>query len=147
MAWLIIGAIAVLILLVLQRFDLLASPPFDTGQPPRKAINLAPLPPRFVVLDLETTGLDPVRNEIIEIGAIRVNRDSGIHDTFRTLVKPVRHIPKNITQINGISQEMVDSEGMPLEQAIKEFAAFIGDLPLVTFNADFDMAFLRKAAN
>ena len=42
---------------------------------------------------------------------------------------------------------MVDSEGMPLEQAIKEFAAFIGDLPLVTFNADFDMAFLRKAAN
>jgi DNA polymerase III subunit epsilon len=145
MAWLIIGAIAVLIVLLLKQVGVLTSPSFDTGQP-RKTVNLAALPQRFVVLDLETTGLDPLRNEIIEIGAIRVNRDSDIHGTFRTLVKPVRHILKNITQINGISQDMVDREGIPLEQAIREFTAFIEDLPLVTFNAEFDMAFLRNAA-
>jgi DNA polymerase-3 subunit epsilon len=132
MAWLIVCAIIVVILLFLR--------------PRRKAVNLAPLPQRFIVLDLETTGLDPVRHEIIEIGAIRVYRDSDIHDTFRTLVKPVKHIPKTITEINGISQDMVDREGVPLEEAIRGFATFIGDLPLVTFNAEFDMAFLQTAA-
>jgi DNA polymerase III subunit epsilon len=109
-------------------------------------VNLAPLPPRFVVLDLETTGLDPARDEIIEIGAIRVNRDSDHHQTFRALVKPTRRIPRKITEMTGISQELVDKEGEPLEETIKEFSAFIEDLPLVTFNAEFDMAFLRSAA-
>ena len=109
-------------------------------------MSVAPLPQRFIVLDLETTGLDPARHEIIEIGAIRVNRDSNIHDTFSALVKPTRRIPKRITQMTGISQDMVDSEGEPLEKAIKAFATFIEDLPLVAFNAEFDMAFLRNAA-
>jgi DNA polymerase-3 subunit epsilon len=132
MAWLIVGAIIVVIVLFLK--------------PRRKTVNLAALPQRFVVLDLETTGLDPAQDEIIEIGAIRVNRDSDIHGTFRALVKPIKHIPKKITEITGISQDMVDSEGEPLEEAIREFATFIEDLPLVTFNAEFDMAFLQNAA-
>jgi DNA polymerase III epsilon subunit family exonuclease len=132
MVWLIVGAIIVAALFVFK--------------PRRKIVNLASVPQKFIVLDLETTGLDPAQHEIIEIGAIRVNRDSNIHDTFSALVKPIRRIPKRITQITGISQDMVDSEGEPLEKAIKEFATFIEDLPLVTFNAEFDMAFLQNAA-
>jgi DNA polymerase III epsilon subunit-like protein len=59
----------------------------------RKRAALAPadvsiLPERFVVFDLETTGLHPDRHEIIEIGAIRVDRDADKHQTFQTLVKP-----------------------------------------------------------
>ncbi len=110
------------------------------------ALSTALLPPRFVIFDLETTGLDPTRHEIIEIGAIRVNRDSNVHDTFQTLVRPHKRIPKMITQMTGISQSMVKQDGQPLESALKEFGEFVGYLPLVSFNAEFDMSFLRIAA-
>jgi DNA polymerase III alpha subunit (gram-positive type) len=51
-----------------------------------------------------------------------------------------------MTQINGISQTMVDEDGEPLEIVLSDFAAFIQDLPLVSFNAEFDMAFLQSSA-
>jgi DNA polymerase III epsilon subunit family exonuclease len=104
------------------------------------------VPEHFVVFDLETTGLDPTRHEIIEVGAIRVNRESDVHDTFQCLVKPNRRIPKLVTKINGISQDMVDRDGETLEAALKDFAEFVGNLPLVSFNAEFDMAFLQASA-
>lgn len=104
------------------------------------------LPERFVVFDLETTGVDPEKHEIIEIGAIRVNRDATDHDTFQSLIRPTRKVPKKITEITGINQEMLDGEGKPLESALREFLDFAGDLHLVSFNADFDMAFLKNAA-
>jgi len=115
-------------------------------KPGRKKTGLEVLPPVFVVLDLETTGLSPYSHEIIEIGAIRANRDSDNHDSFHTLVKPKRKIPKKITGLTGITQEMVDAEGCELEQAITDFVAFIGNYPLVTYNAPFDMGFLQEAA-
>lgn len=104
------------------------------------------LPQHFVVLDLETTGLRPERNEIIEIGAIRFTLEAENHTTFQTLVKPLRKVPAKITGITGISQEMVDRDGIALEDALRQFIEFIGDLPLVTFNAEFDMGFLNHAA-
>ena len=101
---------------------------------------------RFVVFDLETTGLDPARHEIIEIGAVRVNQDADVDDTFQALVKPRKRIPKANTEMTGISQRMVNQEGRSLRSAMEELCAFIEDLPLVSFNAEFDMAFLRNAA-
>jgi len=64
MAWLIIAVIAVLILLLLRKCALFTSSPSTWIEPRREAVNLAILPPRFIVFDLETTGLDAVRNEI-----------------------------------------------------------------------------------
>lgn len=134
MEWIILlGAMAVVLVLHLMRR--------------RRTVNLSALPPRFVVFDLETTGLDPTKHEIIEIGAIRVNRDSDVHDTFQALIKPTKRIPKKITQITGISQDVVEREGEPLESALRSFLKFIEDLPLVTFNAEFDMAFLCRATS
>lgn len=104
------------------------------------------VPERFVVFDLETTGLDPTRHEIIEIAAIKVNRDSDVHSYLQCLVKPLKRIPKRITRINGISQDMVNQDGEPLETVIKDFAEFAENLPLVSFNADFDMGFLQRSA-
>ena len=114
----------------------------------RKApkVSLAHLPAQFVVFDLETTGLNPEKNEIIEIGAIRVNRDSNQHDTYQSLVRPSKKVPKKITELTGITQTMVDSDGIQLELALKDFLVFAGNLQLVSFNADFDMAFLQNAA-
>lgn len=133
MAWIAFSLIALVIIYVVL---------------PRKApkARLAHLPERFVVFDLETTGLDPEKHEIIEIGAIRVHRNSTQHDTFQSLVKPIKKIPKKITNLTGINQAMLDADGETLEAALKGFMEFVGDLNLVSFNADFDMAFLRNAA-
>jgi DNA polymerase III epsilon subunit family exonuclease len=109
--------------------------------------DLSILPERFVVFDLETTGLKPDTHEIIEIGAIRVNRDSDNHDTFQALIRPSKKIPKKITEITGITQDMVEKDGYFLETALSQFIEFVGDLPLVSFNAEFDMAFLKAAVN
>jgi DNA polymerase III subunit epsilon len=114
---------------------------------PIQANDLSMLPRQFVVLDLETTGLDPAKHEIIEFGAIRANRDSDKHDAFQALVRPKRKIPRRITEITGITQAMVDVEGRDVAEVLAEFITFIQDLPLVTFNASFDMGFLRHAAN
>lgn len=108
--------------------------------------NLHHLPAQFIVFDLETTGLNAERDEVIEVGAIRVNRDSNHHEAFQTLVRPRKTIPIKITELTGITQAMAESEGKQLTNALQEFVAFIGDLPLVSFNAEFDMAFLNNAA-
>lgn len=104
------------------------------------------VPERFVVFDLETTGLNPAQHEIIEIAAIKVSRDSDVHDYFQSLVKPLKRIPKGATQKNGITDDMVNKDGEPLETVLREFTEFIADLPLVSFNADFDMGFLERSA-
>lgn len=105
------------------------------------------LPDRFIVLDLETTGLKPDTHEIIEVAAIKVNRDSIHHDGYQALVKPTRKVPKRITDLTGITQDMLDAQGEPLEKVMRELHAFVGDLRVVTYNAEFDMAFLRRAAS
>ncbi len=109
----------------------------------RKRIALSFMPEQFVVIDIETTGLDPDKHENIEIDAVKFNRGSNQLDAFQVLVKPNKEIPKKIT---GITQEMIKKEGVALESAIPDLISFIGDLRLVAFNADFDMAFLQNAA-
>jgi len=103
------------------------------------------IPDHFVVFDLETTGLDPEFNEIIEIGAIRVDIAAGARQYFQSLVLPRHSIPAPITALTGITQAMLDEAGRPVDAALGDFFAFAGDLPLVTFAAEFDMAFLRNA--
>ena len=104
------------------------------------------LPKEFVVFDLETTGLSAVQDEIIEIGAIKATMGGDEQTTFQVLIKPKRKVSKTITDITGITQDMLDLEGCNSDQAIKNFIEFIGDLPLVAYNADFDMRFLFRAA-
>lgn len=103
------------------------------------------LPDTFVVLDLETTGLDAARHEIIEIAAILYQKGIANHQTLQALVKPSKKVPKKITDITGITQQMLDTKGEPLPDVMREFAAFVGQHRLVTFNAEFDMAFLHAA--
>jgi DNA polymerase III epsilon subunit len=103
------------------------------------------MPKQLIVFDLETTGLDPYKDEIIEIAAIKINTESTHHEAYQTLVKPSKKIPKRATEINGITNEMVEQEGKSQEIAIKEFIDFIGDLRLVAYNADFDISFIKSA--
>ena len=115
-------------------------------------VNFKIFPTQFVVFDLETTGLNPESNEIIEIGAIKVDLSNSANSldqlqvkSFEVLIKPTKSVPKKITEITGITQEVLDSSGGLLSDELPDFLEFIGDLPLVSYNADFDMAFLYQA--
>lgn len=105
------------------------------------------LPPKFVVVDVETTGLSANLHEIIEIGALKiVDIAAKDHTVYRVLVRPTSKIPRNIVALTGISQQMVDTDGVELKEAIDGLLEFIEDLPLVAFNAPFDKGFLEAAA-
>ena len=101
------------------------------------------IPEIYVVLDIETTGLDPERDEIIEIGALRVI-DGQVEDSFSTLVRCEQQVPREITGLTGISQADVD-EGMRLEEAVNSLLRFVRTYPLVMHNAEFDMDFIDVA--
>jgi DNA polymerase-3 subunit epsilon len=123
-----------------------AAPKPQASKPEKPRQDFSGVPERFVVFDLETTGLDANQHEIIEIGAIKItDLHAEVHAAFQTFVTPRNRIPARITQITGISQKMVDRDGKPLDSVLKDFKEFVGDLPLVAFNAKFDMAFLRRA--
>jgi DNA polymerase III epsilon subunit family exonuclease len=104
------------------------------------------VPEKFIVFDFETTGLRAEQHEIIEIGAIRVNRDGVRHDTFQSFIRSRERVPARIEELTGITDSMLQQDGVPLAEALQDFANFVGDLPMVAFNAKFDKGFLREAS-
>lgn len=99
----------------------------------------------FVAIDVETTGLSPIQNELIEISAIKYNGNEKI-DTFTTLVKPKDKIPYRITDITGITNEMVKNSPF-VEEVMPFLIDFIGDSPIVAHNANFDYKFIQNYSN
>ena len=110
------------------------------------------LPPKFVAFDLETTGLVNRKDEIIEIGAVKftVEVKNGrvvpkLISEFDTLVKPNMLIPAEATNVNHITDKMVEN-APPVGEALKQFTAFCGPGSiLLAHNANFDASFLRAA--
>ncbi len=101
--------------------------------------------PHFVVVDIETTGLSPDRHKITEIAAVRTDGENII-DEFQTLVDPQVDIPRFITRLTGIDNDLV--QGHPtIEEAMPEFLAFLGDDTFVAHNASFDFKFLHHNAS
>ena len=98
----------------------------------------------FVVIDFETTGLNPARDNIIEIGAAKIC-DGTIVDIFSTLVNPGRSIPAAATKINGITNRMVRKAPL-IKDVLPKFLQFIGNDVLVAHNAPFDLKFLMVNA-
>lgn len=96
----------------------------------------------YVAVDLETTGLNPDRDAILELGAVRF-REGEILDTFSQVVNPGRPIPPAIRRLTGIGQEEAD-RAPSLARVAAAFRRFLGDAPLVGHNIGFDVAFLRN---
>ena len=96
----------------------------------------------YTIIDFETTGLNPKSNRFIEIGALKIINNSIVRE-YTTLVNPQKNITKKITQLTGITNEMLFDA--PLEQDVfPEFVRFIQGLPICAYNVNFDINFLSE---
>lgn len=102
------------------------------------------LPPSFVVVDVETTGLSPHADEMIEVAAIRTCEGKAC-DRFQTLIRIEKPLSKKISDLTGITQELLNTKGSPLEDALPAFLAFVGTDHVVSHQTSFDYGFLRAA--
>jgi len=96
----------------------------------------------FVVVDIETTGLNPKKDEITEIGAVKIV-GRKIVDTFSCFVNPGVPIPRDIVKLTGITDEMV-KDAPAIEEVLPRLLEFFGDAALVAHNAPFDLGFIKE---
>lgn len=95
----------------------------------------------YVVLDLETTGLNCAYNRVIEFGAVRVE-NGLVTESLDILINPGCSIPKKIVEITGITDKMVEKQPT-ISEVFPKILSFLGDAILVTHNATFDISFLQ----
>ena len=96
----------------------------------------------IVAIDIETTGLDPQADAIIEIGALRFN-GKRLEGEWSTLINPGRRIPPFVTQLTGITDQMV-LDAPTLRSVLADLRDFVGDAPVLGHNIAFDLSFLRR---
>ena len=99
----------------------------------------------YVCFDLETTGLDPLYNEIIEIGALKV-RDGKVAERFMEFIHPQEEISPMITNLTGITNEMV-ANARPADTVISDFLEFCENDVLIGHNVGFDYSFMKSGAS
>ncbi|CUH62442.1 DNA polymerase III PolC-type [Thalassovita gelatinovora] len=101
----------------------------------------------FVVFDSETTGLLPHKDEIVQLGALRVVRGKIVQgEALDMLVNPMMPIPPGSTRVHGITDAMV-VDAAPIDRAVNAFHKFAHDAVIVAHNAPFDMAFMHRHGN
>jgi DNA polymerase-3 subunit epsilon len=98
---------------------------------------------REIVLDTETTGLDPLRGDrLVEIGCVEIFNRMPTGQTFHRYFNPERDMPAEAFAVHGLSTEFLANKPFFAEE-VDEFLAFIGDSPLVIHNASFDISFIN----
>ncbi len=96
---------------------------------------------RYVIVDVETTGLLPRRDRVIEIGAIALEGKTNVGE-FHSFINTVKQIPRAATHVHRITNEMLNGQPGP-KDVFHRFCTFVGDGILVAHNAVFDVGFLR----
>ena len=96
----------------------------------------------FIAFDLETIGLSPDFNRIVEVGAVRFRADGTELNRMEQLVDPRCAMPTDVTKIHGITDDMVHGQP-PIEDVLPEFVRFLGhsETILLAHNASFDVGF------
>jgi DNA polymerase-3 subunit epsilon len=98
---------------------------------------------REIVLDTETTGLDPLRGDrLVEIGCVEIFNRMPTGLTFHVYINPQRDMPKEALEVHGLSTEFLADKPV-FSSVADDFLAFVGDAPLVIHNASFDIGFIN----
>ena len=97
----------------------------------------------YICIDLETTGLNPKMDKIIEIGAVKVI-DGKVTDTFSTIVNPGRILEERVSELTGITNDKLENAPY-IEDILPALEDFLEDLPLLGHRILFDYSFLKKA--
>ena len=98
---------------------------------------------REIVLDTETTGLDPLRGDrLVEVGCVELLNRMPTGQTFHRYMNPERDVPAEAFAVHGLSTEFLASKPL-FAEVVEDFLAFIGDAPLVIHNASFDISFIN----
>ncbi len=98
---------------------------------------------REIVLDTETTGLDPLRGDrLVEIGCIEIFNRMPTGQVFHRYINPERDMPAEAFAVHGLSSEFLATKPL-FHEIVEEFLTFIGDAPLVIHNASFDVGFIN----
>ena len=95
----------------------------------------------YIALDLETTGLDPQKDQILEIGAVKIQDGKEI-ERYETFVRVGISIPEKIQELTGITEEMAAS-GIPMEEAVRGLLDFCGKEDILGHNILFDYSFVK----
>ncbi len=98
----------------------------------------------FVCIDVETTGLKPKKDKIIEIGAIRIDKGE-VTGEWESLVNPERELEERIVELTGIRDEQLTG-AKKISEVLPELLDFLGERPLLGHSVHFDFAFLKRAA-
>lgn len=99
---------------------------------------------REIVLDTETTGLDPSRGDrVVEIGCVETMHHIATGESFHVYINPERDMPEEAFNVHGLSEEFLSDKPV-FAEVLGDFMTFIGDSPLVIHNAEFDMKFLNS---
>lgn len=114
------------------------------GQMARRRQAVAGHAERIAVIDVETTGLNAAKDQIIEYGAVLAEGFRPV-ETFSRLVRIDRNLPQQIVSLTGITDSLLQKEGVSPQQALEEFLAFIGRHRLVGYHISFDMDFIQAA--
>lgn len=99
---------------------------------------------RFVAIDLETSGLNPYKHEIIEIGAVAFSLD-GLGKDFSILIRPEKKMDPKARAVHQISAEELASNAVSLAEGVDAFMGFLSEGSWVFHNAPFDLAFLKQS--
>ena len=102
---------------------------------------------REIILDTETTGLDPLRGDrLVEIGCVEIFNRMPTGQTFHRHINPERDMPAEAFAVHGLSTEFLASKPL-FSEVVEEFVEFIADAPLVIHNASFDISFINAELN
>ncbi|MEH6436422.1 3'-5' exonuclease [Massilia sp. DD77] len=99
----------------------------------------------IVFFDFETTGLCPKKDRIIEVAAVKYIPGAESHPHMQRLIAIDKPLPGFITALTGITDDMLQASGAPMDTVLDEFIDFVGDHPVVAFNINFDARFLNAA--
>ena len=97
----------------------------------------------YVIIDIETSGLDPYEEEIIKLSALKIE-NKMISERFSELVKPTKPLTEEVETLTGITNADVGEKCL-INDLLPDFLSFIGDNPLVAHNVGFDMKFINAA--